>query len=195
MTKLALAVSVLRKGGIVCFPTESSYGLAVDPRDVSALERLADLKGRAANAPFALIAGDMQQAKDCTAQWPAEAKALAARHWPGPLTLVLPPATDVGGACIGASGGVGVRISSLDVARELALGLQYPITATSANPSGAANAQTCAAAEHYFGAAVGAYLDGGPCSGMPSTVVDFGPGGQARVLREGPIVLLPTDMP
>jgi L-threonylcarbamoyladenylate synthase len=179
----------------VCFPTESSYGLAVDPRNASALTRLATLKGRAATAPFALIAGNMQQARACTSAWPAQAEALAAKHWPGALTLILPPAAEIGPACIGPSGGVGLRISSLPAAQNLALGLGYAITATSANPSGAPGAETCAAAQTYFGAGVDAYIDGGRCNGQPSTLVDFGKDGQTQVLREGPIVLLRPDRP
>ncbi len=195
MTELARAVAALRDGGIVCFPTESSYGLAVDPRNESALASLTALKGRAASAPFALIAGNMAQAKQCTKPWPLAAESLSEQHWPGALTLILPPAAEVGAACIGPSGGVGLRVSSLEIARDLALGLGYAITATSANPSGEPGAQTCEGAKGYFGSGVAAYLDGGLCSGQPSTLVDFGPEGVVQVLREGPIVLLQADMP
>ena len=89
----------------------------------------------------------------------------------------------------------GLRISILAAAQDLALGLGYAITATSANPSGAPGAETCAEAQTYFGAGVDAYVDGGRCNGLPSTLVDFGKNGQSQVLREGPIVLLIPDRP
>lgn len=195
MTQVALAIGALQAGGIVCFPTESSYGLAVDPRNSEALARLAVLKGRAATAPFALIAGNEAQARGCTQAWPSAASALASRHWPGPLTLILRPSADLGEQCIGPSGGVGVRISSLKLARDLALGLGYAITATSANPSGAPAAESVTEARAYFGDGVAVYLDGGACDGEPSTLIDFDAVGQAQVLRQGPIVLLPADVP
>lgn len=195
MTRVALAISALQAGGIVCFPTESSYGLAVDPRDSEALARLAALKGRAATAPFALIAGSRAQASACTDGWPNAASALANKYWPGPLTMILPPSSDLGAQCIGPSGGVGVRISSLQLARDLAIGLGYAITATSANPSGEPAAESIAQARGYFGSGVAVYLDGGPCADEPSTLIDFDAVGQAQVLRQGPIVLLPADAP
>ncbi|MCP4445255.1 MAG: Sua5/YciO/YrdC/YwlC family protein [Myxococcales bacterium] len=193
MKNLEEAIAELRKGGVVCFPTESSYGLAVDPRSEKALAALSALKGRAANAPFALIAGSLEQARLCTGAWPRLADELSGQHWPGPLTLILPPRLGIGSACTGPSGGVGVRVSSVETARSLAIGLGFAITATSANLSGEAAANLCSEARAYFGEGVGSYLDGGRCEGRASTLVDFDAAGDAHVLREGPIVLLPPD--
>ena len=195
MSSVSQGALTLRAGGVVCFPTESSYGLAVDPRNGRALERLAAIKGRDANSPFALIAGDLQQAQGCTEAWPSSAQNLAQEHWPGPLTLILPPSSQLGPGCIGPSGGVGVRISSVAIARDLALGLGYAITATSANPSGQPAATRCSEARAYFAGLVDCYIDGGRCAGQPSTLVDFGLDGAVHVLREGPIVLPPQDAP
>ena len=195
MNGLGQAIAALRAGAVVCFPTESSYGLAVDPHNPEALAALVALKGRSASAPFALIAGSLEQARECTGLWPESASQLAEAHWPGALTLILPPSRQIGAACIGPSGGVGVRISSLEVARALALGLGHAITATSANPSGKPAATDVAQAQAYFGSAVQSYLDGGICEGRPSTLVDFDGNGQPQVLRDGPIVLPRVDMP
>jgi len=175
----------------VCLPTESSYGLAVDPRNAQALANLRALKSRSENEAFALIAGDMQQAINCTQSWPFQARTLAEQHWPGALTLILPPGPTIGSACIGPTGGVGLRISSLSLARDVAMAFGHPVTATSANPSGHPPARLCSEAKTYFGDGVAVYLDGGRCAGPPSTLVDFDSSGTPQVLREGPIVLLP----
>src|SRR5262245_3753582 len=86
------AAHVLQAGGIVCFPTETMYGLAVDIRSATALARLVAVKGRDPNAPFGLIVRDADSAKTLAAVWPDAADRLARAHWPGPLTLVVPAA-------------------------------------------------------------------------------------------------------
>lgn len=193
------AAAVLRRGGVVCIPTETSYGLAVDALNARAVSRLARLKGRAHDSPIALIACDQAQAMALTDSWPARARELARAHWPGPLTLVVParsglPVELIGGASHaidGAIGGtVGVRVSSHPMAAALARELQRPITATSANPSGLAPAMDVSSARAYFGDAIECYLDGGVATGgRPSTVVAIDETGGVRVLRRGPVAI------
>jgi L-threonylcarbamoyladenylate synthase len=187
--ELEQALALLCEGGLVCVPTESSYGLAVDTESDAAIERLHELKGRDDTAPFGLVAGSLALAKQCTGPWPAAAEALAREHWPGALTLILPPTDQTVQRLIGPSGGVGVRVSSCAPVRWLAAQLGRPITATSANPSGQAPARTLAEAKSYFGSRVDFYLDGGECSGQASTLVDFDSQGHALVLRQGPVLL------
>ena len=93
--ELERALVALRAGQIVCLPTESTYGLAVDPSNARALDELSELKGRPVNAPFALIAGSAEQARAWTGLWPEAASSLAAEDGPGPLTLILPPGPQV----------------------------------------------------------------------------------------------------
>lgn len=183
------ALLVLQEGGIVCVPTESSYGLAVDASNAEAIERLHAMKGRGESVPFGLIAGTLELAKACTGTWPVAAESLAAEHWPGPLTLVLPPHTETLSRLLGPTGGVGVRVSSAKSVAWLAKELGRPITATSANPSGKAPATSLAEAQAYFASEVDFYLDGGPCEGRASTLIDFDSDGLPQVLRQGPIVL------
>ena len=194
---IARAVAVLRAGGVVCIPTETTYGLAVDAQDRPALARLTHLKqGRDAGSPFALIAADPGSARTVAGAWPDVAEKLAKRHWPGPLTLVVParsglPAEIVGPPAMDGwapfSGGVGVRVSSHPVPVALARGLGRPITATSANPSGEPPALDVTQARAYFGDAV-VYLDAGAAPARSaSTVVAVAADGRALVLRPGPI--------
>jgi L-threonylcarbamoyladenylate synthase len=183
------AVAALLRGEVVCVPTESSYGLAADSRSATALARVTALKGgRPADSPFPLIAGSIEDARALARAWPEAAEKLAAAHWPGPLTLVV-PARDGLPTEIVSAGGVGVRVSSHPVAGALARALGAPITATSANRSGQPPARTVNDARSAFGVEIACYLDGGLCAGTPSTVVAVDERGQLRVLRAGAIDL------
>ena len=185
---IAEAVAALRAGAVVCIPTETSYGLAVNPFSSAALARLCAVKGRPENAPFALIAADVGQVDALVQAWPDGARGLAERHWPGPLTLVLPARPDLAPEIVGSGGGVGVRVSSHPQAAALARAFGQPITATSANPSGAPAATSVERARSYFGDQVAVYLDGGPSSGeRPSTVLAIAADGSRTVLRAGPV--------
>jgi L-threonylcarbamoyladenylate synthase len=188
-SELDEALGHLREGGIVCVPTESSYGLAVDATNAGAIARVQRLKGRGESSPFGLIVGTLAMAKACTGTWPAAADALAAQHWPGPLTLVLPPHADTLRSLLGPTGGVGVRVSSAEAVAWLATELGRPITATSANLSGMAPATLIEDARAQLAEGVDFYLDGGLCEGEASTLVAFDDREQPQVLRQGPIVL------
>lgn len=184
---IARAVEVLRAGGLVCMPTETTYGLAADIGSRPALDALVARKGRDPRAPFGLVAADADQARALARTWPPAADAMARAHWPGPLTLVVPARPDLPAELVGPGGGVGVRVSSHPVPAALARGLGRPITATSANLSGQPPALDVDSARAYFGDAL-FYIDGGPAPApSASTVVAIDERGQVRVLRPGPI--------
>ena len=184
------AAAALERGEVVCVPTESSYGLAADLRHPAALARVTALKrGRPADSPFPLVAGSVDDARALARAWPAEAERLAALHWPGPLTLVVPARPELPVEVVGPGGGVGVRVSSHPIARALARALGRPITATSANRAGEPPARSVDEARAVFGADLALYLDGGSCDGVPSTVVAVGEDGALRVVRRGAIDL------
>lgn len=182
------AAEVLRRGGVVCFPTETYYGLAVDAFDEEALERLRALKGRDLKKPFALIVSDRKMARRLWSRLPASLAALCEQHWPGPLTIVAPAAPDVPRSLLGHGGGVGARASSHPVARKLVQAFGGPITATSANRQGESPSQDVAAARAAFPTGVDHFVDGGTTSGgAPSTLVGMSPAGELVVLRTGSI--------
>jgi L-threonylcarbamoyladenylate synthase len=179
------AVRVLNHGGIVCFPTETYYGLAVDALDERAVAHLVEVKGRE-DRPIATILFDLSAGSVLWRELSPALAALAARHWPGPLTLVAPALPEVPRALVGPGGGVGARVSSHPLARALAR--FGPITATSANRAGAAPACTIDQARSQFGDLVDFYLDGGETpGGAPSTVVEAGADGRPRVIRAGAV--------
>jgi L-threonylcarbamoyladenylate synthase len=165
-------------GGIVVFPTETVYGLAVRADDAGARARLRRLKGRPDGKPFQLIVSGVRRAKALCDTFPAEAGKLARAFWPGPLTLVLK------------SRGrrwIGVRLPDHPVARRLAELCGGAMIATSANRSGRPPARTANEALRGLARGVALALDGGPAAlGRASTVVKCD-GSRVIILREGAV--------
>ncbi|MFH2126410.1 MAG: L-threonylcarbamoyladenylate synthase [Pseudomonadota bacterium] len=178
---LKWAAQELIDGGLVIYPTETLYGIAADATNPAALERLAALKGREPNKPFGLILSRPQEAQDLAREISPAARALMARHWPGPLTLVLEAKAGLHPSLVH-RGGVAMRCSPHPVAAGLALALGRAITATSANLSGQPAPNKAADLDQALVDGCEVLLDSGPTPGGPaSTVVD------ARV--EPPVVL------
>lgn len=181
------AVAVLEQGGVVAFPTETFYGLAVDPFNEKALKDLFILKGRPRNKPFLVLIQDETQLSGLTSSIPSVYRPLMRAFWPGPLTLVFPAGVNISSVLTGKSAGVGVRISPHPVARIFGQLWGKPMTATSANRSGMTAARTAAEVRHYFGDEVDCILDGGETpGGMSSTVVGEHQG-KLQLIRAGVI--------
>src|SRR5215471_12756745 len=135
------AADLIRRGLVVAYPTDTLYGLAVDPRNAEAVKRLYDLKGRGDASALTLIAADLAHVRAAGEMTP-QAEQLAARWWPGPLTIVLRARGILTPGMLGGGSTVGVRIPDHAVATALARDAGFPITATSANRSGATAAST-----------------------------------------------------
>jgi L-threonylcarbamoyladenylate synthase len=184
---LARAIEALRTGDPIVYPTETFYGIGADAFSTDALERIFAIKGRDAAKTIALIAHDEASAFAIASEVPDLARRLARAFWPGPLTIVMPARDGIPVALVGSGGGIGVRVSSHPLARALAHGLGHPITATSANLSGAAPARTTAEANAALGDQIKVFVEGGTLpGGMPSSVVQCDRDGW-RLLREGAI--------
>ncbi len=183
---IADAVSVLRRGGIVIYPTDTLYGLAADPRRDDAVERAFIVKGRDATAAMPLIAGSLEQAEQ-VAVFTAIDRHLARAFWPGPLTLVLEPRPGISARALGAGSTIAIRVPAHAVARELAAHFDFSITATSANRSGESPAASVADLSRALIDDVDLVLDGGTTrGGRPSTIVATSAQG-ARLVRAGAI--------
>jgi L-threonylcarbamoyladenylate synthase len=185
-TALDEAARVIGGGGIVAFATETLYGLAVDPWNAAAVARLLRAKGREVGKGMPLVVGDLESALAVASSIPPSAWPLAARHWPGALTLVLPAVGGLPRAV--APDGVAVRWTSSPLAAALARAAGGAITATSANRSGDPVPPLDAArVVSQLGAAIDLVLDSGPLpASLASTLVD------ARrdppcLLRPGPV--------
>jgi tRNA threonylcarbamoyl adenosine modification protein (Sua5/YciO/YrdC/YwlC family) len=116
--QLARAVVELQRGGIVAFPTETFYGLAVDPFCRSALVALFELKKRAADKPILVLIDHIEQLSQLVKSIPQQYVPLMERHWPGPLTLIFPAKKSLPVELTGGTGTIGVRISSHPLAED-----------------------------------------------------------------------------
>ena len=181
------AVTAIRQGEVIVFPTETFYGLGADALNSAAVEKVVFLKGRSLESPIAVIVADREMLKEVVAEVPPAALRLMERFWPGPLTLVLPAKKTLPAPLLNSSGGIGIRISSHPAATRLARELGRPLTATSANPSGKEPARTVEEAVGYFSGHVEIFLDGGRLGGTKgSTVVEI-VGDRLKIIREGEI--------
>ena len=170
---LSQACKSLAQGLVVAVPTDTLYGLAVDPRRDEAVARLYRAKGRPVGQPIPLIAGDVDQVERHVGAMSALARALAARFWPGPLTLIIAAHPNLAARCVGEGGSVAVRVPAHGVARHLAWRAGHPLTATSANRTGERPPRSPAEFALAIRDAVAVILDAGPVSGgAASTIVD-----------------------
>ena len=186
---LAPAVAILRGGGLVAFPTESFYGLGADALDPRAVERVFTVKGRSESKPLLVVVDSVEMAERLAADVPPGARELMARHWPGPLTVVLRAAADVPSRLTAGTGTLGMRMPAHPVALALVRAARLPVTAPSANPSGAEPPTTALDVKRYFGAEVDLILDGGATAGGAGSTIADCTVWPPRVLRQGPVTV------
>jgi L-threonylcarbamoyladenylate synthase len=179
------AAYLMREGGVVVYPTETVYGIGCIPSDPDAAQRICEIKGRA-DKPLPLICADIESARKVV-EMSSAAEKLAAKFWPGPLTMVLPARVKYSMWVQHGATTLGIRVSPYPVAQKLAKAAGGVIVSTSANVSGDEPAKTAQEAKTIFDGKVDAILDGGPSpGGESSTVVDL-TGEEIWLLRKGPI--------
>ena len=169
------AVEMLKAGGVVAFPTDTVYGLAVLPWDMDAVARLYEAKLRPSDKPIALLLSDADQLGRVAILPPrfrCQFRQLITRFWPGGLTLVLPKAEIVPDA-VSVGPNVGLRVPDLPLARAVIRGAGGVLAVTSANLSGQPSPITAQEVEEQLGDRIDLILDGGPCrGGIPSSILD-----------------------
>jgi L-threonylcarbamoyladenylate synthase len=181
------AISILKQGGIVAFPTDTVYGLGACISIAQAVERVYQVKGRPRSMALPLLLADKSQIAQVAYPVPPIAWLLADKFLPGALTMVLPKAKSVPDIITGGGATVAVRIPAHPVPIALARGLGAPIVGTSANLSGKPSSLTAEEVYAQLGDKVDLIIDGGRCrSGKESTIVDL-TGQTPVVLREGAI--------
>lgn len=174
---------MLQRGGLVAIPTETFYGLGVNPFDTRALDRLRAVKGREDAKPILVLVASINDLSAFVEHVPPAASLLIEGFWPGPLTILFPARASLPHALTAGTGLVGMRVSSCRPLCEL-LARVGPLTGTSANRAGAAPARTAEAVQQALGDAVDLILDVGPTpGGLPSTVVAVHH--SLRIVREG----------
>ncbi len=182
---IAEAAAVLRRGGLVAFPTETVYGLGAAALDADAVARIFAAKGRPAHNPLIVHLAAADELPRVARSVPPLAARLAAAFWPGPLTLVLPRRPEVPDAVTAGLDTVAVRVPAHPVARALLAAAGVPVAAPSANPYQRVSPTTAAHVVALLGDRVDLVLDGGPATvGIESTVVDV-TGAVPVLLRPG----------
>ncbi len=181
------AAQMLARGGLVAFPTETVYGLGADATSAAAVARLYAVKGRPAGHPVIVHLASAEAAFTWASEVPAQARALAARFWPGPLTLILKRSDQAKDFITGGQDNVGLRVPSHPVAQALLKEFKGAIAAPSANRFGRVSPTTAAHVRADLGSDVELVLEGGVSEvGIESTIVDLSRGTPV-VLRPGRI--------
>lgn len=193
-TAILEAASVLHTGGVIVFPTETTYGLGCDPRCKDAVERVFRIKERDHTKPLLLVAGSWEQVEQ-VAVLSAQAQGIAERYWPGPLTLILPLRSEAGlvdGVAL--NNEVSIRFSSSEIAQALTNQFGFPIVATSANLAGQPDSRSMDDVNAY-NLGVDYIIDGGtlPVS-KPSTVARIKESGEVTVIRDGVIRIITNSL-
>ncbi len=186
---VAAAAGVIDAGGVVCFPTDTTYGFAASIYCQEAIERLRKLKARRRNEPFVIIVADMGMVQELVENVTQTHRQLMDLYWPGPLTLVFEASQRVPDHVISRQGTIALRIPNDPLAQALLRACGTPLAAPSANPRGKAPAISAQEVLRYFDGKVDLLLDGGTLeSSEPSTIVAV-KARRLRIVRRGRLVL------
>jgi L-threonylcarbamoyladenylate synthase len=181
------AVEILAGGGVIAYPTETFYGLGADATNPKAIEKIFIVKGRTFKNPISLIIGQPDDIFPLVKDIPESAKKLMATFWPGALTIIFSASDKVSPLLTAGTGKIGLRVSSHPLALKIVRKLNKPITATSANKSGAPECSLASDVADQIGDKIDAIVDGGQTPGdKASTLIDF-TCDPPVILREGAV--------
>ena len=182
-------VSCLKMGKVVGMPTDTFYGLAVDPFNLRAVESIYEIKSRLKHKPLSLLIGDLPEAYELARDIGVNFDRLAERFWPGPLTIIVRAGSRLPLRSTAGTGNVALRVPDAAIPRAVVKLFGLPITATSANLQGAPECTHAACVRDQIGDRIPLIVDGGPTGrSVATTIVDLSNGASAwQVLREGAI--------
>jgi L-threonylcarbamoyladenylate synthase len=162
----------IRSGSVLGMPTDTFYGLAADPYNLHAVDRVYDIKTRGRHKPLSLLIESVEQAEELADDLPDEFYALAEKFWPGPLTIILKAAPRLPLKVTANTGNIAIRVPAAAIPLAVIRAARVPITATSANLSGAAECTTAVAVKDQLRERVPLIVDGGTSPrSVPSTIV------------------------
>ena len=187
MADLNRAVAILNDGGVVAFPTETYYGLAVDPLNPMALNYLFTLKQRDIAKPILTLVDDRESLSSLVHEIPIIYNQLMDKFWPGPLTLIFQAKINLPTLLTAGTSTIGVRQSSHPFARQLLRAFGRPVTATSANISGKDAAVDAYEVKAHFGDQIDMVFDGGRAPGILGSTIIGLDGVRLNLIREGVI--------
>jgi L-threonylcarbamoyladenylate synthase len=183
------AADQIRSGQVLGMPTETFYGLAVDPFNLRAVDRVYEIKSRSRHKPLSLLIEDVDQAEHLANTLPDEFYALAKKFWPGPLTIIVKAASRLPLKVTANTGNVALRVPNANIPLEVIKAAGIPITATSANLSGESECTSAEAVREQLGVRIPIIVDGGSSPReIASTIVDLtDEEARWKILREGAI--------
>jgi len=185
---IAYVAEQIRAGYVLGMPTDTFYGLAADPFNLRAVEKIYDVKSRSRHKPLSLLVESVDQAEELTRPLPEEFYKLARKYWPGPLTLIVRAASRLPLKVTANTGNVALRVPAAKIPVAVVRAAGVPLTATSANVSGAAECTTADGVRLQLGEFIPVIVDGGPTPrSVASTIVDLTDPAGWRVQREGAI--------
>jgi len=183
------AADQIRSGQVLGMPTDTFYGLAVDPFNLRAVDRVYEIKSRSRHKPLSLLIEDVDQAEHLANTLPDEFYALAKKFWPGPLTIIVKAASRLPLKVTANTGNVALRVPNANIPLEVIKAAGIPITATSANLSGESECTSAEAVRDQLGSRIPIIVDGGSSPReIASTIVDLtDEEARWKILREGAI--------
>ncbi|MBS1799226.1 MAG: threonylcarbamoyl-AMP synthase [Acidobacteria bacterium] len=186
---VAQVASRLHSGHVVALPTDTFYGLAVDPVNLRAVDSIYEIKTRARHKPLSLLIGGVSQAYELARGLDTAFDKLAERFWPGPLTLVVKAGSKLPLRVTANTGNVALRVPEAAIPRAVVQAFGLPITATSANLHGMPECTYANGVRDQLGDKIPLIVDGGPTArSIPTTIVDLSGGANSwMILREGAI--------
>lgn len=161
------------EGGVIAFPTDTFYGLGVDPSNAEAVQKIFDIKERPADKPVLILIDDRKHLDDWVTEVPPLAETAMSAFWPGPLTLIFRARDTVPAVLTAGTGKIGIRLPGSAFTRQLIHDIGHPLTAPSANISETANPVTADDVNQAVGNKIDWIIDAGPAPGSAaSTVLD-----------------------
>lgn len=183
------AADQIRAGEVLGMPTDTFYGLAADPFNLRAVDRVYDIKSRSRHKPLSLLIESVDQAEELAQPLPDEFYALARRYWPGPLTIIVKASSKLPLKVTANTGNVALRVPNAKIPLSVVQAAQIPITATSANLSGESECTTALAVRDQLEGRISIIVDGGTSPrDVASTIIDLtNEETRWQVLRQGAI--------
>jgi L-threonylcarbamoyladenylate synthase len=179
----------IKSGKVLGMPTDTFYGLAADPFNLRAVDRVYEIKSRSRHKPLSLLIESVDQAEELARPLPSQFYLLARKFWPGPLTVIVRAAPRLPLKVTANTGNVALRVPAAPIPLAVVKAAGVPLTATSANVSGEAECTTAQGVKEQLGSLISLIVDGGPSPrSVASTIVDLtDDAGYWRILREGAI--------
>ena len=183
------AADQIRAGEVLGMPTDTFYGLSADPFNLRAVDRVYDIKTRSRHKPLSLLIENVDQAEELAKALPEEFYALARKYWPGPLTIIVKAGSRLPLKVTANTGNVALRVPNAKIPLAVVTAAAIPITATSANLSGASECTSAEQVHEQLMGRISIIVDGGTSPrDIPSTIVDLtDEGARWRIMREGAI--------